>query len=124
MARTAKKKLAIYDEGVLLVDDIDILDFAGAGVAGTITGSSPSKVTETISGGGASVTSVVGEVVSFTGTGGTLAHTPTVGSVELFRGGIRQQNLAVTGDYTISGATITLITAASTGEVFLANYTY
>lgn len=34
MARTAKKKLRILDEGVELVADADSIDFSGAGVAG------------------------------------------------------------------------------------------
>jgi len=48
MARTAKKKLPIYDEGVLLVEDADSLDFQGAAVAGTI--SSAANVVETVTG--------------------------------------------------------------------------
>lgn len=69
---------------------------------------------------GTSTTSVIGEVVAFTGTAGTLAHTPS-GSIALYRGSLRLQN---TVDYTISGTAITLIMAASSGEVFLADYSF
>jgi len=48
MARTAKKKIPIYDEGVLLTEDADKLDFTGTGVTGSITGSA--DVTEDIPG--------------------------------------------------------------------------
>lgn len=49
MARTARKQIAIKDEGVTLVEDVDSVDFAGAGVTGTATGK---DVTETIPSGG------------------------------------------------------------------------
>lgn len=47
MARTAKKKIPIYDEGVLLVEDADQLDFTGTGVTGSATNA---NVTEDIPG--------------------------------------------------------------------------
>ena len=47
MARTARKKIAIRDEGVILIDDVDSIDFTGDGVTGTASGS---DITETISG--------------------------------------------------------------------------
>ena len=50
MARTAKKKLKILDEGVEIADDAEFLDFTGAGVAGGVVGLG---VAETINGGGA-----------------------------------------------------------------------
>lgn len=123
MARTAKKKIALYDGGVLLSDDIDGLDFAGAGVTTSIESLNPFVVKETIPGGGATNTYVYGETVSFTGTSGTLTHTPVAGTLSLYRGGARQQ-LGGGNDYTISGATITLAVAASVGEIFLADYQY
>ena len=49
----------------------------------------------------------------------TLANTPTVGSVKVYQNGIR---LKVTTDYTISGATITFITAPTTGDIILCDY--
>lgn len=66
-------------------------------------------------------TTAFGEPVSFMSFTGTLAHTPTAGTVRLFRGGARQRQGV---DYTISGATITLTLAASPGEEFLADYAY
>lgn len=51
MARTARpKKISIYDDGVLLVDDADSIDFTGPGVSGSALGN---DVTEDITGGGA-----------------------------------------------------------------------
>lgn len=51
MARTDKKRIAIKDEGMPLVDDVDSIDFTGAGVTGSNIGS---DVTEDIPGGGGS----------------------------------------------------------------------
>lgn len=45
MARTAKKKLRILDDGILLAEDADSLDFSGSGVEGSVLGN---DVTETI----------------------------------------------------------------------------
>jgi hypothetical protein len=51
----------------------------------------------------------------------TLANTPIAGTVQLYLNGIRQ--LAGAGnDYTISGATITYLTAPPTGSALLADY--
>jgi len=65
------------------------------------------------------------EVVSFSGTSGTLAFTPSTtpgyDKVRLYRNGVRQ--LAGGGnDFTISGATITLTVAAAGGDNFQADY--
>jgi hypothetical protein len=68
-----------------------------------------------------SLTNVYSEAVSFSGATGTLAHTPSAGTLRLFRGGIR---LKVTDDYTLAVATITLVQAAGAGETFLADYSY
>lgn len=37
MARTSRKQISIYDEGVLLTDDVDSIDFTGSGVSGSAT---------------------------------------------------------------------------------------
>jgi len=77
MARTAKKKLPIYDEGVLLVEDADSLDFQGAAVAGTI--SSAANVVETVTGdvvGPASSTD--NAIARFDSTTGKLLQNSTV----------------------------------------------
>ena len=49
----------------------------------------------------------------------TLANAPITGSVKLYLGGVK---LEVTTHYSISGKTITLTFAPSTGEVLLADY--
>ncbi len=95
-------------------------DTVGAGSGVTITIVNGTKI---ISATGSSGTSVIGEVVSFSGTSGTLANTPQAGTLRLFRGGSRQQSGAG-NDYTLAVATITLAQAALTGEIFLADYTY
>lgn len=56
------------------------------------------------------------------GTSFTLAHTPLSGTVRLFRGGAYQS--ATNGDYSITGATITLANALADGEVLVADYSY
>ena len=64
---------------------------------------------------------VIEEEVSFSGTTGTLSETPESGSVRLYRGGVRMQE-GTGKDFTISGNTITLATAALSEEVFVADY--
>lgn len=51
----------------------------------------------------------------------TLAHTPTAGSVHLYKNGLRQ---TPTTDYTISGDTITFVSdnKPQTGDLLLADY--
>lgn len=56
------------------------------------------------------------------GTSFTLANTPVSGTVRLYRGGSRIT--VANGDYTISGAAITLTTALGTGETLTADYNY
>jgi len=53
----------------------------------------------------------------------TLLNTPIVGSVCLFRNGQRL-NVGVGNDYTIAGATITMLTGMipATGDILLADY--
>ena len=118
MARTAgKKKIAIYDEGVLLLDDADSLNFTGSGVSGAV--SSGKNIDETIPGGGGSGNVVFGEVVSGNTNTFTLAHTPA-GTISLSANG---QVLNLTTDYTIVGATITTVNPWSAGDL-IAGYTY
>lgn len=63
------------------------------------------------------------EVVTFSGTTGTLANTPTK-IIGLWRNGLRQQSSDNTrADYfTVATATITLATAAGGTDVFIAVY--
>ena len=49
----------------------------------------------------------------------TLAYTPETGSLELRLGGAV---LEITNDYSLSGDTITMVFAPSSGETFLADY--
>jgi len=51
MARTAYKKISMSDEGILVTDDVDSIDFAGSGV---VVSASGNNVTATISGGAGS----------------------------------------------------------------------
>lgn len=51
----------------------------------------------------------------------TIANTPIAGSVKLFLNGVRLK-VGAGNDYTISGATITMLTAPLTGEVLTADY--
>lgn len=66
----------------------------------------------------ASGTAVYSEVVSGSGTSWTLANTPNAGTLLLYANG---QRLAVTTDYTLSGATITTLTSWALGTL-LADY--
>lgn len=72
-----------------------------------------------VSGGGSSGTSVVGEVVSGSGTAWTLAHAPTNG-VALFVNG---QRLQLTTDYSIVTTAITTVLSWTAGTM-LADYSY
>ena len=63
----------------------------------------------------------VEEEVSFSGTTGTLTNLPVTDSVKLFRGGVRMQE-GTGKDYTVSGKTVTLATAAIGGEIFVVDY--
>ena len=49
----------------------------------------------------------------------TLANTPVAGTVKVYLNGLRQK---VTTDYTISGATITYLSAPLTGDILTADY--
>lgn len=51
----------------------------------------------------------------------TLADTPVAGSVKLYLNGLRQK-VGAGNDYTISGTTITYLTAPLTGDVLTADY--
>lgn len=53
----------------------------------------------------------------------TLAHTPVAGSQSVFLNGLLQQSGAG-NDYTISGATITFLTAPTSGGKILVNYRF
>ncbi len=63
------------------------------------------------------------EVPTGSGSSFTLANTPVLGSLHLYRGGAHQQP-GMGNDYLISGDTITLNFALASGEVLLADYRY
>lgn len=70
------------------------------------------------------VTQVFGEVIGTASSAAfTLAHTPVVGSVRVYRGGAYQQGGAG-NDYTISGANGTLSSVLQSGEILIADYNY
>jgi hypothetical protein len=110
--------LSIKSNGSAIAKNVTGLNFVGATIVDNMDGT----VTITVTGGGAA--SFVDEedlTSQVPGTTLTLANTPVAGSVKLYRGGARQQ-AGIGKDYTISGATITLLTAAVSGEVLLADY--
>lgn len=51
----------------------------------------------------------------------TLAHTPVVGSEEVYLNGLK---MTILGDYTIVGAVMTMINIPYPGDKFLVNYRY
>lgn len=95
-------------------------DTVAAGTNVTITTDVNGHKTINASGGG-SGNAVYGENLTPQGPGTvyTLAHTPLVGTVRLYRGGAYQQ---AGTDYTIVGGIITLAVATQSGEVLLADY--
>lgn len=117
MARTAKVRLTVYDDGILL-GDADSIDFTGAGVSGSYNPTT-GRVTENIPGAGTTYTSVFSEIVSGSVTTFTLAHVPT-GTVEVI---INGQVGKLGDDYTIVGAVITTALSWSAGQV-QASYQY
>jgi hypothetical protein len=70
---------------------------------------------------GGTTTAVYGEAPTDTGDhlSFTLAHTPSTGTLRVYRGGAYQQSAV---DYTLSGDTITLSVALQSGEVLLTDY--
>jgi hypothetical protein len=64
------------------------------------------------------------EVVTFSGTAGTLAFTP-VGDIFLYRNGVYQRSIGPgTPNYSITGTAITLAVAAGGTDVFIAVYSH
>lgn len=123
MARTAKKKIGIYDHGVLLTADADSIDFEGAGVVSSIFNNA---VTESISGGGSGGSSIATEKLSGTQSGNnvtlnlaSLAHSFT-GVLLVMRNG---QGLTPLTSWSISGSTVTILNAFA-GDDYLVQYTY
>lgn len=63
------------------------------------------------------------ELVAFTGTAGTLAHTPSK-IIGLFANGLRLTTLGSAPDYSITGAAITLSAAGASDDEYIAVYFY
>lgn len=68
------------------------------------------------------------EVVTFTGTAGTLTHTPAAGTrLDGFRNGVRMTTLGgspAVQTFSITGAAVTLSVAAGGSDVFIFAYSY
>ncbi len=112
--------IQVFDSSGTLIDEVTRnIKFTGA----TTTRSPDGVVTVAISAGG--VNSIYGEDLTPQGVGTsyTLAHTPTTGTVRLYRGGSYQQ-VGAGKDYIISGAVITLSTVTQSGEIVIADYNY
>lgn len=112
---------AILQSGTQKVQQPLALNFKGTG-APTITLGQNGVTHLDFPGGGSSGTAVYDEIPTGSGTSFSIAHTPTAGTVRLFRGGARQS--VANGDYSISGANITLITSLQSGETLTADYNY
>lgn len=107
---------------LLNVQQLGALADSGAGEAlvkasGIVTNASVATLADTIVVGETPTGDINGSNKTF-----TLANTPTAGTVALYLNG---QRLDAGGeDYTISGATITMMEAPITGDIFLADYEY
>ena len=122
------ESLPAHEKGIVIGANRNLYQLLDMNLAGitpgqTILWNGQAWVPYTPTGGGG--TAVYGEVLQSqapTGTVFTLAHPPLTGTVRLFRGGTRQS--AANGDYSITGATITLTSALQSGETLVADYTY
>ena len=120
--RTTGRPVVIKDEGVSITDDVESIDFEGAGVSGAAIGD---DVTETIS--GSAVNFADNETPSGTINGSntafTLANTPNpTASLKVSLNGFLQSASGV--DYSLSGTTITFNTAPRTGSILRVSYRY
>jgi len=109
---------------VLLGEGTSAVAFASPGTAGQVLTSNGASSDPTFQAVTASVgTPVENEVVSFSGTSGTLAHTPSAISgytqVKLYRNGVRQ---TPTADFSWVGTAVTLVVAALGSDTFIADY--
>ena len=110
--------ISISDEGTVLTSAASSVNFVGSGVTATTSGNA---VTVTIAGGsGGSGTTINGQAIttrSYTGTGSQVAFTVTAGAtatnVMVVQSGVLQ---APTTDYTVSGTTLTFVTAPALND--------
>lgn len=96
---------------VPVTGDVSLTFSGGNGVTSISSGLATHFVTREVPSG-----TINGSNVTF-----TLANTPVSGTECLYLNGLLQ-NVGGGNDYTISGATITFVTAPETGSVLLANY--
>src|SRR3990167_1633776 len=108
------RPIKILDEGVSLTADVSQIDLVGSGVVGTTSGN---NVTATISGSPGTLVNeqvptgaIDGSNVTF-----TLAQTPVANTLKVTLNGVRQQ--AGGGDFTLSGVTITFVSAPPSSSV-------
>lgn len=118
--------LALYADGRLMKPSGN--DYALAGATVTFVSAPPSSTVLLadyqyvgISGEAIVYDEVPGGTVNGLNSTFTLAHLPITGSQEIYQNGLR---LTPTGDYTISGSTITMIVPPPVQTVLLANYTW
>jgi len=109
---------------VLLGEGTSPIAFATIGTSGRVLTDNGPGVDPSFQTPAAAATPVENEVVTFTGTAGTLANTPSsvtgYTQVKLYRDGQRL-NPGAGNDFTWSGTAVTLATV-SAGSVFIADY--
>lgn len=112
MARTAKKKIPIYDEGVLLTEDADSLDFVGAGVTGSVV---LNAVTETIAATGAFNKLTATGTVDGSNTIFTFSSAPSIIVVDQ---GKAMQKTSSDGTVNWTGTTTITLTVAPVFDIY------
>ncbi len=117
--------LTIKGLGVTIDKNARVINFKGTAIT-SVARAADGTINVTIDQGGASGTLVSEEVPTNSGDNlnFTLAHTPTAGTLRVYRGGARQQSIGVTPDYSLSGTTLTLNVALASGEVLMVDYSY
>lgn len=113
MARTARKKIAIYDNGILLTDDANSIDFTGD-IDGTVDMNG--NVTENVTGGGMSD--------NFETPVGAIDGSNNVYTVlNVPKGIVLNGSWYFEGDgYTMVGLTITMVITPETGSTLRSFY--
>lgn len=96
--------ISIQDEGITIATNIGVLNFAGAGVSGSVLGN---VVTETITGGGSGSTTPVDQIMTDSGdhTNFTITNSPISGSLQVFNNSTGQ--IVPAASYSVVATTIT-----------------
>jgi len=113
MARTSRKKIGIYDDGVLLTDDVDSLDFTGSSVSGSSTNDA---VTLTFTGGTSGYQDPLTGVVD----GNNKTYTWTIAPSVLVIDDVPKRKVNSDGTSNWSGTTTTILEAAPNWDIFAA----